>query len=173
MLNFSHFPRGYPNSHPSNVFCLQGLDAIAAILDLNFSRVLMMMDVSPASVTSMAQWTNSAIHFLGSVSAREKPKDLLVTLAEKTSMGWPAVLARPVTVVWLAPRLGPRVTRRQGSVSVSPMLEGDSAISVWRGTSACSRVPSSVCLATARRPGQSVALCCVTSQVGSVFANQE
>lgn len=29
-------------------------------------------------------------------------------------MGWPAVLARPVTVVWLAPRLGPRVTRRQG-----------------------------------------------------------
>lgn len=55
MLNFSHFPWGYPNSHPSNVFCLQGLDAIAAILDLNFSRVLMMMDVSPASVTSMAQ----------------------------------------------------------------------------------------------------------------------
>lgn len=38
-----------------NTFYLQGLDVIIAILDLNFSEVLTMMDVSPASATSMAQ----------------------------------------------------------------------------------------------------------------------
>lgn len=59
----------------------------------------MMMDVSPASVTSMAQRTSSAIHFLGSVHAKKKKsKDLSVTLAEKTFTGWPAALVRPVTV---------------------------------------------------------------------------
>ncbi|KAK2086539.1 hypothetical protein P7K49_035964 [Saguinus oedipus] len=34
---------------------LLGLGVIVAILDLNFSKALMMMDVNPASVTSMAQ----------------------------------------------------------------------------------------------------------------------
>lgn len=34
---------------------LLGLGVIIAILDINFSKVLMMMDVSPASVTSTAQ----------------------------------------------------------------------------------------------------------------------
>lgn len=60
------------------------------------------MDVSPASVTSTAQWTDSAILFLGSVSAR-KPKDFSVTPAENTFTAWMPPVVRPVTVMWRVP----------------------------------------------------------------------
>lgn len=85
------------------------------------------------------------IRFLGSVHARRKPKDLSVTLAEKTFMGCPGVLVRSVTAARLGPSLGLSVTLRQGSAFVSPMLEGDNVVSVRQATSTYIRmIPTSV-----------------------------
>lgn len=155
-------------------FQLQGSDVIAAILDLNSSRVLMMMDVSPASVTPTAPWTKSAILFRGSVSAKQKPEVFSVTPVENTFMAWTSLVARPATVMLPGPSLGRSVTRAPGSAAVSPMLEANSVMDVWRGTSAYSKIIlSSACPVTVIRWGQWMALCCVTNQQDSVLANQE
>ena len=138
-----------------NKFSPQGLDVIIAILDLNFSEITTMMDVSPASVTSTAQCTSSVILFLGSVSARKKPEDFSVTPAENTFTGWTSPVVRPVTVTWLDPSLELCVMLRQGSACVSPGLEGGSAMNVWKDTSSSSKIIlSSVCLVTVIRLGQ-------------------
>lgn len=89
-----------------------------------------MMDVSPASVTSTAQCTRSAILSLGSVSARKKPEDFSVMPAKNTFTGWTSPVVRPVTATWPDPSLGLCVMLRQASASVSPELEGGGAMNV-------------------------------------------
>jgi hypothetical protein len=78
-----------------------------------------------------------------------------VTLAEKTFMVWTSPVARPVTVTQLDRSLGLSVMPRQGNVSVSPTLEGDSAMTVWRDISTYNKIiPSSVYLVTVIGLGQ-------------------